>query len=250
MDSKILEEIGLTAGEARVYLALLELGVSKSGKLSAKAGVSSSKVYKILDRLERKGFVGHVLKGKIKHFKALEPKLILNFLNEKEKQFEEKRKSFEEILPELEKRQKLQGEKTDATLLDGFKAVTNFFRNLIDELNAGETYYVIGATYGESEETLKDFFLKHHLRRNAKKIRVKMLANSDIRGNFTKTHYLNSEIRFLPQYLVSNMQITFYKNKILIAIFTKDPKGFLLESKEAVESFKSYFETLWKIAKP
>ena len=68
MDSKILQDIGLSEGESKVYFALLKLGETKTGELSKQAGVSSSKVYKILDRLERKGMVGHVLKGEVKYF--------------------------------------------------------------------------------------------------------------------------------------------------------------------------------------
>jgi sugar-specific transcriptional regulator TrmB len=50
MDPKMLEEIGLTEGESKVYLALLKLGATKTGPLIKEADVSSSKVYKILER--------------------------------------------------------------------------------------------------------------------------------------------------------------------------------------------------------
>ena len=56
MDVKLLHDIGLTDGETKVYLALISLGTTKTGPLASKAGVSSSKVYKILDRLEKDVF--------------------------------------------------------------------------------------------------------------------------------------------------------------------------------------------------
>lgn len=77
-----------------------------------------------------------------------------------------------------------------------------------------------------------------------------MLANFDTKYTLVETTRLNSEVRFLPQYLVTNMIILFYKNKVFIAILTKDPKSFLLESAEAVKSFRAYFNAFWKIAKP
>ena len=40
MDLKLLEEIGLTEGETKVYLALLRLGSTKTGALAKEAGVS------------------------------------------------------------------------------------------------------------------------------------------------------------------------------------------------------------------
>ncbi len=248
MHLKLLEEIGLTEGEVKVYLALLKIGVTKTGPLCVKAGVSSSKVYKILDRLEKKGLAGHVLKGGVKYYRGLEPKRIVDYIDEREKELEEKKKLVLEMLPELEKQ--TGGDKSDASVYYGFKAVTNFFRNILDELKAGETYYVIGAGYGEDISGLREFFYWHHTRRARKKIKVKMLANYDVKENIVETTKLNSELRFLPQYLITNMEIVFYKNKVFIAIGTKEPVGFLLENKEAVKSFQTYFDVFWKIAKP
>jgi hypothetical protein len=119
---------------------------------------------------------------------------------------------------------------------------------MVDELRPGEGYYVIGATYGETRG-LREFFYKHHIRRYKKKIKVNMLANSDLKGKLEKTTGVRSEIRYLPHCWVTNMQIVFYRNKVFIALFTHNPKGFLIESPEAVNSFKIYFDALWKIGR-
>ena len=74
MDPKELTRIGFTIGEAKVYLALLRLGSTTTGPLATEAGVSSSKVYKILARLEKKGLAGHTIKSKVKHFQAIDPR--------------------------------------------------------------------------------------------------------------------------------------------------------------------------------
>lgn len=247
MDTKLLEQIGLTKGEVNVYLALLKLGSCRTGQLASMAGVSSSKVYKILDRLEKKGLAGHVLKGNIKYFAAMEPRRIIDYLEERQERLEEDKKLMTRLLPELERHKKAAEHKTEATLYDGYKAVTNFFRNIVDELKPGEEYYVIGAGYGEVPG-LRAFFYKHHARRIDKGIKLNMLANHDLKGKLEKTTGSNSEIRFLPHYFVTNMEIVFYKNKVFIAMFTKEPKGFLLESDEAVKSFGAYFNGLWDIA--
>ena len=56
MDKINLEEIGLTEGENKVYLALLKLGSSTIGRIIKEAQVSNSKIYDILDRLNKKFF--------------------------------------------------------------------------------------------------------------------------------------------------------------------------------------------------
>ena len=247
MELKLLEEIGLTGGEVKVYLALLKLGACKTGALAASASVSSSKVYKILDRLERKGLAGHALRGGIKYFSAMPPKRILDYLSERESQLQAKRRQVVDLLPQLEAH-KLVSEHTEAVIYDGVKGIMNFYRGILDELKPGETYYVIGAGYGEIPE-LRNFFYAYHKRRAQRRIKVKLLANFNTKETLVKTTRLNSEVRFLPQYLVTNMIIVFFKNKVFIAILTKDPKSFLLESKEAMKSFQAYFDAFWKIAK-
>ncbi len=248
MDYKLLQGIGLTEGESKVYLALLKLGETKTGNLVKKAGVSSSKVYKILDRLIVKGLVGFIIKGKVKYFKAMEFGRIFDYLDEEQEKLLDKRKLVEQILPELKTQQKSE-KNTSAVIYQGFKAVTNFFRNLIDELDSGECYYVIGAGYGEEEEKSRRFFYKHHQRRALKRVKVKMLANYNEKGKLVKTTQKNSEIKYLPQYLLTNMEIVFYRNKVFIFLLTEEAVGFLIESAEAVKGFQSYFDTFWKIAK-
>lgn len=248
MESKLLEEIGLTQGESKVYLALLRLGATKTGHLAKEANVSSSKVYKILDRLMKKGLAGHVTRGKIRYFTAMEPKRVLEYMEEKEKQLEGKIELVKKLIPQLEMERKLAENKTEAVLYDGFKACTNFFRNIVDELKAGESYYVIGAGYGTTP-ALRPFFHNHHLRRAEKGIKLRMLANSDTKNNLEPPTKLKAEIRYLPQYLITNMEIVFYKNKAFIVLWTKYPVGFLIKNEEAVNSFKKYFNVFWKIAR-
>ncbi len=241
-----LQEIGLTEGETKVYLALLGLGATKTGPLAAKAGVSSSKVYKILDRLEKKGLAGHALKGKTKYYSALETKRIIEYIETQERQLQVKKQHMQELLPQLEAERLLSGQKTEAVIYDGLKAIKGFFLNILDDLKAGETYYVLGAHYGEGKGT-RAFFHNYHNQRAKKKIRVKMLANHETRDNLEPSTYKNASVRFLPQYLMTDMIIVVYKNKSFMFLLTKDPKGFLIQSKEAATSFKTYFDTLWKM---
>ena len=84
MDVKPLEELGLTNGEIKVYLALVKLGETTSGPIVDESGISVSKVYYVLDRLAKKGLVSHVVKNNVKHFSAATPDRLLDYLKEKE----------------------------------------------------------------------------------------------------------------------------------------------------------------------
>ena len=247
MDLRLLESIGLTQGEAKVYLALLKLGETKTGPLAKEAQVSSSKVYKILDRLINKGLAGQITKGKIQYFSSIEPKRLAEFIDKKEEEIEKERTIINDILPELELIRN-SSKKPNATIYEGFKAITNFFKNILDELKKDDVYYVIGENYGDVKG-LREFFYNYHSQRAKKGIIVKMLANYNVKGNLEKTTHKKAYIRYLPELFASKMQITFYKDKAFIHLVTKNPSGFLIYNEEIVKSFKSYFETLWKIGK-
>ncbi|MBS3174892.1 TrmB family transcriptional regulator, partial [Candidatus Woesearchaeota archaeon] len=80
MIEEILHQIGLTEGEIKVYLSLLELGSTSTGKIIKKSHISGSKVYEVLDRLSSKGLVTSVVKNGVKYFEATTPEKILSYL--------------------------------------------------------------------------------------------------------------------------------------------------------------------------
>ncbi len=79
-----LMEIGLTKGEARVYISLLKLGSSKVGSIVMDSRVSHSKVYDVLERLIMNGLVIFILIGDIRHFNVVEPYRLQDYVQKKE----------------------------------------------------------------------------------------------------------------------------------------------------------------------
>ncbi|MFA6398795.1 MAG: helix-turn-helix domain-containing protein, partial [archaeon] len=68
MNSALLEKIGLSKGEIKVFLALNRLGESTVGKIVSESEVSKSKVYDILEKLIRKGLAGYIVREDTKYF--------------------------------------------------------------------------------------------------------------------------------------------------------------------------------------
>ena len=245
MNESVLQEIGLTPGESKIYLALAKIGQTTTGPIAKESGVSASKVYKILDKLEVKGLIGKVVKGKITYYTASNPKQILHYIEDKEAMLQEKKLEAQKLVAQLLVQQNKHHE-NNASILQGFKAVTNAFTDIIDELKSGEEYKVLGATYNDIPG-LRSFFYKHHKRRAEKKIKLLMLVNHDI--TLEKTTAGHSEIKKLPKELDQLMEIVTYKDKVLIVLWTESPIAFLIQNKEANHSFNKYFETFWKTAK-
>jgi len=83
MDTSILEDVGLTGAEIKVFITLLEVGSSTAGRIVEKSGLQNAVVHRAFHSLANKGLITYVMEGRIKQYQAIEPKLLLNFLDEK-----------------------------------------------------------------------------------------------------------------------------------------------------------------------
>ena len=82
-----LQSLGLTNSEIKVYLALLELGISSKGKILEKAKIAPSKIYIVLNKLIDKGLVSLIIKNNIRHYQAAPVSRISDYLNLKKEEF-------------------------------------------------------------------------------------------------------------------------------------------------------------------
>jgi hypothetical protein len=59
-----------------------------------------------------------------------------------------------------------------------------------------------------------------------------------------------TEVRILPKEYMTPTHISIVGDKVGIILWSEQPLGILIESKEIADSFRNYFALLWKIAKP
>jgi sugar-specific transcriptional regulator TrmB len=246
MRKEILEEIGLTKSEINVYLALLELGSTTTGKIVDKAEVASSKIYEILDKLIQKGLASFIIKSGVKYFEAAPPERIMDYMKEKERKFNSQKDELKKLLPELELKQKLAKHKSEATVFRGLKGAETAMNQILKTMKKGEEYYLIGGVAGAWKPFMR--FIKHyHEKRSKLGIKVKILYSEaghewaeDIKN------LPNTEIKFAPSQLLTSNFILMYKDITILAVPTKtDVTYFKIENKEVTDSFKSQFELLW-----
>ena len=74
---KNLEKLNLADKEAKVYLALLELGEANIQRISNKSKIKRTTVYDVIEDLKEKGLVGTSKRKKRNYFFAENPRVIL-----------------------------------------------------------------------------------------------------------------------------------------------------------------------------
>lgn len=245
---EILMRIGLTEGEIKVYLALLELGSSSTGKITKKSGISGSKVYEVLDRLANKGLVNFTTKNGVKYFEASSPTKILEYLEEKKEDIEKEKKEILKIMPGLILKQQ-NAPKTEVKVYTGFEGLKTANEDIINSLKRGEEWLSMGLT--EQPKQWENYFNKKQVERAKKGIIHKHILNENYKSLYVKRKGLaHTEFRFLSKEFEMPTSTEIYDDKVIIMLIVPtNPMAIMIENKEISDSFRKYFGLLWKIAK-
>lgn len=239
MDTQILEDIGLTTAEIKVYLSLLELGTSTAGPIIEKSGLQSSVVFITLNKLVEKGFISFIKEGQRKHYQASNPQNILVFI-------EEKKQKFEKILPELQSKVAKSKEKPEATLFRGKRGIKQLLLDFLETEKTG--YYVMGSPKN-SLMLGEAWWVDFHKKRGFKKIKAKIIFNESLKSWSPGKKYPLSELRYTRTGFEPLTETIISDNKIGIIIWTDKPTGILISNKDAYESYLKFFDIAWKVAK-
>lgn len=247
MNENLLEEIGLTKGEIKVYLTLLKLGETTTGKIIEEAGISSGKIYEILDKLIKKGLASFIIKEKTKYFTASSPNRILDYLHEKEKNLKTKEEELTKQLPALLSIEKGTKKEYGTHLFKGFKGIQTAIFEALDNLASKDEVLAMGII-SSKDETYNILWQRWHKLRIKKKIICKAIF-SDKGTKYYKAFkkMQKTEVKVLQGITPSAIDII--KERVLIFTYIEEPSCLVINNREIAQSFKTFFETLWKIAK-
>lgn len=236
MEISKLQEIGLNLNEAKVYLALLKLGSSQAGAISKEAGINRTTTYDSINRLIEKGLISYNIQANKKVFKPVKPSELLAQIKEKEK-------IAEEILPELNQIFHESKEKEESNIYKGRKGI----RSILNDILNYKEYVAFGSS-GRFLEIMKHDFILFQKQKKEKKIKARVILSESSR-NTEQVKLAYTNFKFIPDEFTAPTTTFVYGDKIAIMIWSENPIATLIISKEVSESYKKYFELLWKISK-
>ena len=242
MDTSILEDVGLTGAEIKVFLSLLEVGSSTAGKVVEKSGLHNAVVHRAFHSLAEKGLITYVQEGKIKRYQTIEPKQLINFL-------EEKKARLQKLLPELEAKRLLAKQKLQASIFQGIRGVKELI-NLMLDTDAKE--YVSYGGPQKSHDLLGNFFWENfQIRRIKKKIKAKLLFHQSLKwwADELNKKYQLTAVKTTQRNFEELTETIICGKRVAIIIYLDKPFGFLVEEPLAAASYRQFFELLWKVPK-
>jgi HTH-type transcriptional regulator, sugar sensing transcriptional regulator len=233
MNTNLLEEFGLTKSESKVYLALIDNSPCRAGLLTRKTGIHRRNVYDAIERLIQRGLVSYIKENNVMVYSAVEPNRLLEILKEKEA-------NVEAIIPELQQKFNAIQEKKGTTFFRGKQALKSIFD---DQIKEGGEILILGAC-PFAKNIVKYYFSKYDNERKRKNIKVKAIFTSKVNEKIPL-----AEIKYLSSQFNSPSATNIYGDKVAIILWTEEPFAILINQKEIADSYREYFEILWKTAK-
>jgi len=235
-----LINLGLTKNEAKVYSSLLEIGRTNAGELIKKTKLHRNIVYDNLEKLIEKGLVSFILIKNIKQFEITSSNELKEFVEKKKKEIQEEEEILKKILPQIQER-KFSLKKAKATIFSGKRGL----KNILEEITQVKSELLVLGTGWGMKETLGEYYNQWHLKLKLNKTKCRIILPENKKENFLSPF----SRKYLPEKEIIPSTIAVYEDKTLNIIWSEEPTAILITNKENADSYKNYFEKLWKISK-
>jgi len=239
-----LRKIGLSEGEIKVYMALLNLGASPVNKIHEKTGIERRNIYDILNKLIERGLVSYITENKRKSYGISHPNKIIGYIEEKKHDLEKSKQEVSKDIPPLIEKFNSKKVEINAEVYRGDEGIKTVWEDMlshkrIDWIGSGR--YV--------PRKFPNFFANWNERRTKKKVKMFNLMRYELRKE-TKPLSLE-KLKFLPkEFSVNPTVVCVYGNKVVNFLYGENLFAFLIESKELADNYREYHKYLWnKIAK-
>ncbi len=246
-----LKKLNLTEKEARVYIALLELGPSTPYKIAKRSRLKRPTAYVIAEELVEKGLIIQMTGEKQKMYIARSPE---SYIEDVESRVKEAKR----IVPELNALQRKQSEKPNVLYFEGVEGMKQAYDYRIKDFKEKE---IVGF-FARADQLDSDLNEKVFIPWNEDKVKYgisvrgytvddKKLTKEYARFLTGKDGYGKGLIRakFLPDTLYSaDCSIESFEWGVRICIM-KSKQALIIESYELAKALREIHDLLWEKTK-
>jgi DNA-binding MarR family transcriptional regulator len=238
-----LKNLGLTEKEAKVYLALLQLGTATPYRIAKKSGLKRPTAYVIAEELVEKGLIVHVPGEEPKQYVARSPESVLEAQ-------EAKLLKAKSVLPELKSLQKNTSEKASVLYFEGVEGLRQAYQYKQKELHGKELVGFYASPEDASPEVNQVFYEWNE---------YKERHHTHVRGLSVDTPALESytkwlipetteiTVKFLPESLYSaKVSIESCDDQFVRIVLIETVQSLIIESPKLATALREVFEITWK----
>lgn len=234
---KLIERLGFSSNESRVYLAALSVGDATTSEISRQAHLPRTSCQSILENLHTKGLVHYYPKSNRRYWIAENPEHLLLTIKGLEGE-------LREIMPKLHALRAVTGVKPSVKFYEGGNNIAVILNNIIEE----RKHIVAVISLEDTLALLGDNF-RFFLERQYKTfLRLRLLTNRSIETALLKRRDEAElrETRFLQEkYRIKNANFVYGDKVAILSLNKKKPIGIVIEDDDIAETQNMFFESLW-----
>lgn len=243
-----LSDLGFTANDAAVYLALLKHGPCNAGPMITETGFHRNVVYTSLEHLRARKLVSEkTVRGRIQ-FAVTDPARLAH-------EFEEKAHLAKDVAEELRARASVAPQ--EITVHQGNEEYFSLLAGIITSLPKNATKYVLGTgDHVFMRETMLPIWEEYHRLARTQKLAIRMIGYEPQRAAIDP--WIKKEGMYAMRYLPANLEnpsgIHIYPDVgiVLNIIYSDDQTpvtAVKIRSEPLAKGYLNLFENLWKMGK-
>jgi sugar-specific transcriptional regulator TrmB len=234
-----LKQLGLHKSEIRVYLYLLENGLSTPPQVAKGTGIARTNCYHVLRELEEKQLIQVQISGKRKAYLARDPESIVATL-------EKKREAATRVVPELRELYTTQKNKPKIRFFSGWEEVREIY---IQTLSAQKISFIASTEHLSAID--EKFFQWYNQEFKKRKIITDDLLNFTAKEKTAKQILAIQDalhsIKFLPErHKDLPTEIVIWNDNVALITFEKPIFGTIITNPALAKTFKTIFGMLWE----
>lgn len=246
----LIEKFGLSDIEARLYLALLESGVTTILEMSRLTQINRATVHVNINNLIEKGLVSQTKTGRgVKRQIVAEPAEKLKLLIDQRKlELEEAEKALPDVISNISTLipQAVRNTQTKVRYYEGKKAVKLLYEEMVksDEIRA---YVDVAKVVQVFPENTKLWISANHSNKNMKIWEIMNRTDSakDYAAKMAPNRY---SYKFVPENVqLDVIDYVIYDGKVGIINIVENPYALVINSEDFYRNAKSTFDLMWSL---
>lgn len=240
----ILQKIGLTEKEAKVYLACLELGETTASEIATHTGVNRATTYAILEALKNNGLISSFEKGKKTYFVAESPEQLKSRLKIEEESLKGRLANLQKVFPLLQRLYEAKGERPHVRFFEGEEGVAAIRRDILRSRPKRIDFIVpLDESYRFFPPRPEDH--RAMMKKRLQAIEWRVIYTSE-QGPILPDREKAFQRKFVePKQLSIATEIVLYGNKAALVAYKQKLIGVILEDEVIVSSLRAIFEFMW-----
>ncbi len=247
-----LLKIGLSENEAKVYLALLELGSATAEEIAKKADVKRPTTYVQLEGLRQMGLVTTFEKAAKKggagktFFRAEDPEYLKKIVERDKEEVKNQEQVLQKMMPELSRIFAFAGERPRVRFFEGMEGFKTAQDEFLKTIKSKEVFAITNM------DNLLKFSPAHSEdyvpRRVQRGIHSKIIYTSE-QGAILKDsdQKMLRESKFIDiKKFPFSCDVVIYDNNVQITALRAQPMAVIIQDKDMADSIKALFDLLWQ----